>query len=86
MRVIARAYMDEPLDRVVVGEGKRVTYIAAHSAPCSTGNVRSDGVGFPKNCVFKYEPGLFESLSEAWKSQDSERLSLLWQRAELLEP
>lgn len=86
MRVIARAYGDEPLDRVVVGNGKRVTYIAKASTRCSTRNITSAGVGFPKNCVFAFDPNLFRALMEAWKKEDFETLSRLWESASPLEP
>jgi len=81
MRVIARAYKDKPLDRIVVGEGERVIYIANPSTVVSTGKDGTEGVGFPKNCVFEFDSALLDSLNAAWASGDRDQLERLWSAA-----
>jgi hypothetical protein len=81
MRVLARAYKDQPLDRILVGENARVFYIANPSTVSSTGRCTSGGVGFPKACVFNFDSTLFESLDEAWQRGDTETLASLWREA-----
>jgi hypothetical protein len=81
MRVLARAYRDQPLDRMVVGENARVYYIANPSTVSSTGKCTSGGVGFPKAYVFEFDSVLFDSLERAWLARDSEALATLWQEA-----
>lgn len=84
MRVIAKAYMDEPLDREVVGQGPRVTYIAKLSTDVPQSNPLTEGVGFPKDCVFEFEPELFSDLRNAWEGSDGDALTRHWRRARRL--
>jgi hypothetical protein len=82
MRVIAKAYGDRPLDRLIVGETKRVYFVASASA--LGGNDEDDdlvGVGFPKDCIFHFEAALYESLEAVWRSGDREQLTALWSAA-----
>lgn len=81
MRVLARAYRDQPLDRLLVGENARVYYIANPSTVSSTGQCTSGGIGFPKACVFEFDSALFESLGKAWARRDSDALAVLWREA-----
>jgi hypothetical protein len=81
MRVIARAYGDRPLDRVVVGAAEKVVYIAAQSVARAMAPGESGGVGFPRNCVFSFDQSLFESLSSAWERKDQSKLADLWAAA-----
>jgi len=81
MRVIAKAYRDRPLDRVTVGEDGGVIFIANPAVDKAVRNTIGEGVGFPRRCVFAFDPDLFESLSEAWASADDVRLAALWERA-----
>jgi hypothetical protein len=81
MRVIARAYADRPLDRVVVERSPKLTYIASEAAASSM-EADGTGVGFPTNCVFKFDESLYRSLEEAWQAQNRERLLDLWSEAQ----
>jgi hypothetical protein len=82
MRVIARAYGDAPLDREVVGQTDRVAYIANLSGLSSIEREAAKGVGFPRNCVYRFDAALFESLSKAWERGDRGELEALWSSAE----
>lgn len=56
-RVICRQLGDMALERVVVGEAKRVFYI--DFPPSVGGNPTDVGpIGFPKDCVFEYVDGV----------------------------
>lgn len=81
MRAIARAYGDEPLDRVVVGETASVFYIAAQSVADSMEPGELGGVGFPKNYVFQFDQRLFDSLSAAFRAGEYVELAKLWTTA-----
>jgi hypothetical protein len=82
MRVIARAYGNEPLDRVLVGRSRKLAYVASESALGSESSMETAGVGFPATCVFRFDSALFHALSEAWVAGDHERLASLWADAE----
>jgi hypothetical protein len=56
-RVICRALGDIALDRVVVGEAKRVFYIACASDESGISTCVGP-IGFPKACVFEYVDGV----------------------------
>jgi hypothetical protein len=79
MRAIARAYGDQPLDRVVVDRSAKLTYVAAE--PAASADPLS-GVGFPRDCVFKFDEALFRALCKAWLEGDRARLAALWEDAE----
>ena len=80
MRVLARAYADKPLDRVLVARSPKLAYIATEMLS-STAADDSAGVGFPVNCVFEFDETLFHSLSEAWRQGDRRSLLSLWAKA-----
>jgi hypothetical protein len=81
MFVLARAYADRPLRRIVSGKRSRVTYLVNPSTVSSTGIEQDSGVGFPDACVFAFDPVLFHKLEEAWNNGDGGRLSELWAEA-----
>lgn len=81
MRVIAKAYGDQPLDRVAVGSSSKVIYIAAQSVANAMASGEAGGVGFPKDCVFEFDSTLLDSLSSAWRGGDRDRLAELWATA-----
>jgi len=56
-RVICRQLGDVAIERVVVGEAKRVFYI---DWPANVGAISTDvgPIGFPKDCVFEYVDGV----------------------------
>ena len=81
MRVIAKAYKDKPLDRVVTGESGKVIYLRNPSAFGSTNPPPLSGVGFPRWAVFEHDDRLFESLDAAWTAGDREALIDLWKQA-----
>ena len=67
-RVMARAYEGEPLERVVVGVGERVIYLARPDlteATMATGG----GVGFPREDVFYFDEAAFAALTDQWARQ-----------------
>ena len=80
MRVIAKAYGGEPLDRATAGEGDGVVFIVNttmnRSEPLS-----ETGVGFPRSCVFQFDPALFDSLQTAFSRGDAATLENLWSQA-----
>lgn len=78
MRVLARAYADQPLDRLAVGRAGGVIYLSTEG---STESFLSKGVGFPIECVFEFEPALFDSLQTAWSAGNERDLALLWAKA-----
>jgi hypothetical protein len=84
MRVIARAYADQPLDRLAVDRAANLIYIASESAVRAASATEKTGVGFPLQSVFKFNETLFELLCGAWEAGDSARLEQLWSRAEPL--
>ena len=81
MRVLAKAYGNQPLDRVAVGSARKVIYIAAKSVARSMESGAPGGVGFPRDCVFQFDDGLFDSLKAAWEAKDERELGSLWGRA-----
>jgi hypothetical protein len=81
MHVIARAYADKPLDRIVVERSPKLAYIAS-SAALSADDSDRTGVGFPVNNVYKFDESLFRLLVSAWESGDHKQLLDLWSRAE----
>jgi hypothetical protein len=84
MRVIAMAYKDRPLDREAVAETERLVYVANLSGLNSTERADAAGVGFPRDCVFRFDEALFDSLEEAWERDDRAKLEELWSRAQPL--
>lgn len=82
---LARAYGGEPLRRYVVGRNKRVVYIINPSVVDSSGIQGKAGVGFPPDCIFRFEKSLYDSLLEAYESGDSARLGTLWGQAQVLD-
>jgi hypothetical protein len=72
---------DQPLDRVLVARSRKLAYVAAKSVISSGVTDELGGVGFPSNCVFKFDEELFQSLSDAWREGDRSRLTILWEKA-----
>jgi hypothetical protein len=81
MHVIAKAYADEPLARVLTGMRGKVAYLINPSAYSANGIAPFLGVGFPRDCVHSFDESLFESLRSAWESGDHIRLQQLWKKA-----
>lgn len=84
MRVLARAYRDRPLDRVLVEARDGVAYIANPSVDNSVRNTIGTGIGFPAQFVFEFDDELFARLSAAWDHADAALLSRLWGEARAL--
>jgi len=78
MRVIARAYGDEPLQRIVTGSCGNLVYLINPSLDNANGIRPLSGVGFPKSSIYEFELATFESLCLAWRSGDPERLRRAW--------
>lgn len=81
MRVIAKAYADQPLDRQLTGIRGEVVYVTNPSTGNANGTPRFSGVGFPADCVFEFDAELFDSLTNAWKASEVSALAMLWGRA-----
>jgi hypothetical protein len=80
MRVIARAYGDEPLDRTTSGESDGVIFIVNLELNRSDHHSET-GVGFPRSCVYQFDSELFDSLREVFGRGDAESLERLWSKA-----
>lgn len=84
MHVIARAYGDEPLQRVVTGACGKLIYLLNPSVVSAQGSRPLSGVGFPSSAVYEFDLATFESLCRAWRSGDDGELQQAWQAAHLL--
>ena len=82
MHVIARAYGDQPLDRIIVQAGDNLVYVANPSVSRAAIESERTGVGFPAHCIFKYDPSLYHKLMSAWERGDRTKLTELWSAAE----
>ena len=83
MRVIARAYGDEPLQRVVTGECGKLVYLLNPSVADANGAPEMSGVGFPLSAVYRFDLPTFESLCLAWRSGNKQELRAAWAKARL---
>ena len=83
MRVITRAYGDEPLDRVTSGCAHGIVFIVNPNVNRALDDLESSGVGFPSCCVYEYSDSLLQELRSAWAMEDREALETLWARATL---
>lgn len=81
MLVIARAYGDEPLVRVLTGCRSGLAYVINPDLAADGKPAEFSGVGFPDDSVFQYEPSLAESLSSAWVRGDCVSLARFWREA-----
>lgn len=81
MHVIAKAYGDEPLQRVVTGRAGATVYLLHPSVVNACGTAPFSGVGFPAASVFNFDLAVFDSLSRAWQSSDAAALSRAWAMA-----
>lgn len=81
MLVIARAYADRPLKRLVTGKAHGLTYLANPSVDISELEGSPGGVGFPDSAVFEFDSDLMDSLDSAWASGDGTKLKQLWRKA-----
>jgi hypothetical protein len=84
MHVIAKAYGDEPLDRLVISRSVKLTYLLNPVSREAINPDENSGVGFPNECVFRFDSELFSELGEAWAAGDRKRLEHLWDQAEPL--
>lgn len=78
MQVIAKAYGDEPLQRVVTGRAGSIVYLLHPSVVNACGTTPFSGVGFPAASVFEFDLAVFDSLSRAWQSGDLGALARAW--------
>jgi hypothetical protein len=81
MRVIAKAYGDEPLDRIAVGHNAKLVYVVAQSVISSSVDTTEIGVGFPRDSIFKFDDSLYHELRAAYSAADLGRLYELWLQA-----
>lgn len=82
MRVIAKAYDDEPIDRVVVASTPKLAYLVVGQDADDIVDDGVSGVGFPRAFVFEYDSRLMRALQTAWESGDRTRLHDLWQHCQ----
>ncbi len=79
-RCIARAYANEPLDRVAVAFERKLTFIANGKGVENVDNLEHVGaIGFPSECVFEFDAKLFDALQTAYILGDD--LDALWAQA-----
>jgi hypothetical protein len=86
MFCIAKAYGGEPLKRLVVGGAHNLVYVLNPESKDAVENNPHAGVGFPSECVFEFDPGLFPRLQEAFAEDRTAELWALWQSAKPLTP
>src|SRR4051794_17309844 len=84
MRVIARAYGNEPLDRTTSGEGEGVVFLVNPDMNRPENHSES-GVGFPRSCVYQFDSALLDSLREVFNRGDEKALESLWSKAALID-
>jgi len=82
MRVIARGYGGEPLDREVASTACDKLYLVNPSALDADDDIASVGVGFPVCAVFQYESALLAGLQSAYARGDALGLAALWRKAQ----
>ena len=81
MRVIAKAYGSEPLERELVDTLNGRHYLVNPSLIGAVVGVESTAVGFRPETVFEYESGLYTRLRQAFDAGDAEMLDRLWSAA-----
>lgn len=81
MRVIAKAYEGEPLDRVVAGTEGDTVFLVNPNVNRTADELAQAGVGFPRFCVYAYSGDLFLKLHNAWEREDCSELTNLWRVA-----
>ena len=84
-RCIAKAYGNEPLDRLLPFDGREATVVVNPSCKNSIDGDYRGGVNFPKNCLFEADDALFSKLRSAYDSGDDVLLAALWGEARLIE-
>jgi len=82
MRVIAKAYEGEPLDRVVAGEEGSTLFLVNPNVNRTAEELVQAGVGFPQAFVFRFSDSLWNRLAGAWVRRDNAELEELWAGAE----
>ena len=82
MRVIAKAYGDEPIARVVIASNKKMAYLVVDEEADDLVDDGISGVGFPRDCVFRYDSRLMSELESAWRASDRTKLYDLWTQCE----
>ena len=83
-RCLARAYGDEPLNRFAVGVGDGLVYVVSPDLPGTDGEVALRSIGFPSACIYELDDGVYESILEAYRASDRDRLDQMWRKAKPL--
>ncbi len=81
MLVIAKAYGDEPLVRLLTGCQSGLVYVINPALAEDRDIVEFSGVGFPEDSVFQHSPDVADLLSRAWADGDLAALSRYWAEA-----
>lgn len=84
MLCIAKAYRDEPIERLVVSRAHGLTYLVNPAVAGARERIGIQGVGFPDRCVFQHDTELLRRLRDAYERQDIASLGTLWGRAKTL--
>jgi hypothetical protein len=74
--VMVRAYKDEPVQLAALEVATTYVIVA--------GTDRTKTIGFPRDCVFRFDNGLFARLRMAYEKGSAATLSKLWAMAEPL--
>jgi hypothetical protein len=80
-RVIARAYADEPLDRLAVGSGDGLVYIVNPSLSGTDKEIAMWSIGFPKNAIYEFDKTIYDKILAAFQSSTKDKLAELWKLA-----
>ena len=68
-RVIERASLGEPKQRMLIDTGERVFYLADPTRIAAVEAGDSDPVGYPREDVFKFDKKVLDILVEQWARQ-----------------
>lgn len=83
-RVLARAYADEPLDRIAVGVGYGLVYIINPARTGTDREVAMWSIGFPQYAVYEFDERTYDKILAAYRSPEQRDLADLWKLAKPL--
>lgn len=71
-KVIGRAYAGEPICLFVLRDNGASALVVGENES------KPRPIGYKKEWLYRFEPGLFRRLREAWERHDAEELTQLW--------
>jgi hypothetical protein len=77
--VLARASGGKPLERMLMGIGERVFYLANPERIAAVEAGETDPVGYPQEDVFEFDEAVFADLSDQWARKRATEPAT-WQR------